>query len=133
MNGEISSVLIQIAVVVLGAVLTFVTTWVAYWNKKLTAKLKMKDLSNEVNRFVQWADQANSFKLMSKEEKTQTVLEKVKLYAIENEISVTDSELQLLIEKSIQSLRSFELLGLELKLKNKLKSKEAVNEHSIEK
>jgi len=120
----LGGVLNEVITVVLGLVVAGIGTYGAFYMKKLTDKMKRKDLINEVKLYIQFAEQANSFKLMSTQEKKETVMSKAQQYAMENGISVTQQELALIVETSIQSLKQLEGIGLRLMKINKLEKGE---------
>lgn len=123
LTTALGNVLGEVITVVLGLVLTGVSTWGAFYIKRMNDKFKLKTLVDEVNRYVQWAEQAKSFKLLSSEEKKQTVLERIQQFAIENGISVTESELAIMVERSVQSIMNLEMAGLKLMKLKKEKTK----------
>jgi len=107
--------LIQIITAFVGIFITSISIVGGFWIKKINHKLKMKTITDEINRYVQWAQQAKSFKLMATEDQKQAVLESIQQFALENEIAISPTELTFLIERSIQSLVKFEMAGLRLK------------------
>ncbi len=124
LSTALGGVLGEVITVVLGLIVTGVGTYGAFYVKKLTDKMKRKDLINEVKLYIQFAEQANSFKLMSTQEKKETVMSKAQQYAMENGIPVTQEELSLIVETSIQSLKQLEGIGLKLMKLNQMKKGE---------
>jgi hypothetical protein len=114
LSTALGGVLGEVITAVLGILLTGITTYGAFYMKKMTDKMKRKDLINEVKSYVQWALQADSFKAMNPSEKNETVFIKAQQYAMENGISVTPEELKLIVETSVQSLKQLENVGLRL-------------------
>jgi light-regulated signal transduction histidine kinase (bacteriophytochrome) len=107
--------------IIFGIIFTGMSTYGAFYIKKLTDDAKRKALVDEVNRYTQWALQAKSFKLMNIEEKKQTVFEKAQQFAMENGISISMEELSLMVEKSVQSIEQLEDAGLKImKLKREM-------------
>lgn len=124
LSTALGGVLGEVITVVLGLIVTGIGTYGAFYVKKLTDKMKRKDLINEVKLYIQFAEQANSFKLMSTQEKKETVMSKAQQYAMENGIPVTQEELSLIVETSIQSLKQLEGIGLKLMKLNQMKKGE---------
>lgn len=119
---EISTVLAT----VIGAVVTLlvggITTFGGIYLKKLETRMKMRDLTTEINRYVDLINQAKSFQLMSGEEKTQTILEQAIQYADTLGVIISERQLSLIVEKSVQSLRQLEVTGNKIRTANLLKS-----------
>lgn len=115
----LGNVLGEIITVVLGLIITGVSTYGAFRVKLLTDKMKKQTLLNEINRYVEFAEKAKSFQLMSSDEKKETILEKATEFALENGIKVSPSELVLMVEGSMQSLKKLEGIALKLMKMNK--------------
>ncbi len=115
----LGNVLGEIITVVLGLIITGVSTYGAFRVKLLTDKMKKQTLLNEINRYVEFAEKAKSFQLMSSDEKKETILEKATEFALENGIKVSTSELVLMVEGSMQSLKKLEGIALKLMKMNK--------------
>ena len=123
--GEIEPYALNIALEVLkilgGVLVPVLTIIVTVYAKKFENKMKRKAIQGEIDRLTLWADQANSFKLMSAAEKADTVLDTVRLFALESGIAISDSELLLMIDRSMQSLVKLQMTGLKLmKLKREV-------------
>jgi len=110
----LESVLGEAITIIFGLIFTGISTYGAFYIKRLTDKAKIKTLVDEVNRYTQWALQAKSFNLMSADEKKQVVLEKAQQFAIENGISISMEELSLMVERSVQSIEQLESAGLKM-------------------
>ena len=93
-------------------------TWGGIYLKQIEAKLKRKMLLDEINRYVTWMQETESFESMSQSEKIETVLAKVVEFAEENEINVTEKELDIMVENAIQSFSRLETIGLRLMKRN---------------
>ena len=120
-------ILTQIITVVGGILIAGIGTVGGFYMKRFSDKLKKKTLLDEINRYVQWAEGAGSFKLMSGIEKKESVLERIRDFAIENDIKVSESELSLMVEQSVQSLKKLEMVGIRLtNLKKAERKKEAI-------
>jgi hypothetical protein len=120
----LGNVLGEIITVVLGLIITGVSTYGAFRVKLLTDKMKKQTLLSEINRYVEFAEKAKSFQLMSSDEKKETILEKAQEFALENGIQISPSELKLMVEGSMQSLKKLEGIGLKIMKMNKLQKGE---------
>ena len=107
-------------------------TYGGIYIKKMETKLKRKMLLDEVNRYVAWAQEAQSFKLMSSSEKIETVFTKAIEFAEENEIKITDKELNIMVERAVQSLSRLETIGLSL-MKRNLENKQGDKDGVVKK
>ena len=114
MNSTFSELLTQIVTIVAGLLFTGVSTLGAFYIKRFSDNMKRKTLLDEINRYVGWADEVPSFKLMTTEEKRETVLEQINGFAMENGISVPPSEIALMVERAIESRKRLEKIGLKL-------------------
>ena len=103
---------------VVALIIGAVGTYGGFYIKRLGDKLKRKMLLDEVNRYIQWAQGAESFKLMSSSEKEETVFTKAMEFAEENEIRISDKELLLMVERAVQSISRLETIGLRLMRKH---------------
>jgi len=93
-------------------------TWGGIYLKQIETKLKRKMLLDEINRYVTWMQETESFESMSQSEKIETVLAKAVEFAEENEINVTEKELDIMVENAIQSFSRLETIGLRLMKRN---------------
>ncbi len=115
----LGNVLGEIITVVLGLIITGISTYGAFRVKLLTDKMKKQTLLNEINRYVEFAEKAKSFQLMNSDEKKETILEKAQEFALENGIQISPSELKLMVEGSMQSLKKLEGIALKIMKINK--------------
>lgn len=113
-----SSFIGDITGAVVALLITAIGTYGGFYVKRLGDKLKRKMLLDEVNRYTQWALEAKSFKLMSADEKAETVFTKATEFAEENEIKISEKELKLMVERAVQSVSRLETIGLTLMRKN---------------
>jgi uncharacterized membrane protein len=113
------NVLGEIIVTISGLIITGITTFGAIYMKKLSTKLKNKMLRDEINRYVDFAEKAKSFSELNIDEKIQTVYEKAREFANENEIKISDTELMIWVERSLAELRSLENKGQSIMMLNR--------------
>lgn len=108
----------EIAGAIVALLITAIGTYGGIYLKRVETKLKRKMLLDEVNRYVAWAQEAQSFKLMSSSEKIETVFTKAIEFAEENEIKITDKELNIMVERAVESMSRLETIGLRLMRKH---------------
>lgn len=113
------NVLGEIIVTISGLIITGITTFGAIYMKKLSTKLKNKMLRDEINRYVDFAEKAKSFSKLNIDEKIQTVYEKAREFADENEIKISDTELMIWVERSLAELRELENKGQSIMMLNR--------------
>lgn len=113
-----SSFIGEIVGAIVALLITAIGTYGGIYLKRVETKLKRKMLLDEVNRYIAWAQEAQSFKLMSSPEKIETVFTKAIEFAEENEIKITDKELNIMVERAVQSLSRLETIGLNLMKRN---------------
>lgn len=123
MNSTFNDMLTQVITLVAGLIFTGISTLGGFYIKRLTDNAKKKNLRDEVNRYVSWALQANSFKLLTVQERKDSVLMKAREFADENDIKINEQELALMVEKAVQSLSDLESIGLKLRQANLAKYK----------
>ena len=104
----------EVAGAIVSLIVTAIATYGGFYIKRLDTKLKRKTLLDEINRYVGWVKETDSFKLMNDTEQTTTILEKAKEFAEENEIKISERELKLMVERAVQSLQRLESIGLKL-------------------
>lgn len=127
-SSFIGDIVGAIVALLIGAIGTYGGIYI----KRMETKLKRKMLLDEVNRYVAWAQEAQSFKLMSSSEKIETVFTKAIEFAEENEIRITDKELNIMVERAVQSLSRLETIGLSL-MKRNLENKQGDKDGVVKK
>ncbi len=103
-----SSILITVVSALAGLGVTAIGIIGGVYMKRLDRRLKMRELTTEIGRYIQWAENSNTFKMMSSDDQKETLLEQLRIFAQENEITITDTQLIILIENSIKPLVKLE-------------------------
>ena len=107
---------------IVGAVVTLVISAIGIYGgtylKRMEAQFKRKMVLDEISKYTQWADGAKSFKLMSVEEKIETVFTRASEFAMENDIQISEKELMLMVERTVQSPNRLESIGRNLMKRN---------------
>ena len=119
---------------IVGAVVTLVISAIGIYGgtylKRMEAQFKRKMVLDEISKYTQWADGAKSFKLMSVEEKIETVFMKAVEFIEENDIKISDTELMIMVERAIESSSRLESIGRNL-MKRNLERKQGEKENGI--
>lgn len=119
---------------IVGAVVTLVISAIGIYGgtylKRMEAQFKRKMVLDEISKYTQWADGAKSFKLMSVEEKIETVFTRASEFAMENDIQISEKELMLMVERTVQSPNRLESIGRNL-MKRNLERKQGEKENGV--
>lgn len=117
-----SGLLITLAIAVVTGLASLIGVLASYLSRRFDHKLKMKSLTDEINRYVGYARSSDTYKLMANEDRINALLEQVRLFAEQNSIVVTDFQLISMIESSMAPLLSLENRGIKfMKLKGEIK------------
>lgn len=121
---------------IVGAVVTLVISAIGIYGgtylKRMEAQFKRKMVLDEISKYTQWADGAKSFKLMSVEEKIETVFTRASEFAMENDIQISEKELMLMVERTVQSPNRLESIGRNL-MKRNLENKQGDKDGVVKK
>lgn len=119
---------------IVGAVVALVISAIGIYGgtylKRMEAQFKRKMVLDEISKYTQWADGAKSFKLMSVEEKIETVFTRASEFAMENDIQISEKELMLMVERTVQSPNRLESIGRNL-MKRNLERKQGEKENGV--
>ena len=114
MEGSWVGVLITIASALAGVLVLLIGIVGNHLSRKIDRKMELKALADEVNRLTNFASQARSFEAMDFSSRVEAVVESVLDYSERNGLSVTKTEIQLMVESSFSVLRALENTGLKL-------------------
>ena len=101
-------VLKETITVISGVILAGVSTLGGFYVKRFTDNMKMKTLKEDIGDTVRWAEQSPSFKGLSGEDKFEIVFNKSKEKAIMNGVSISDSDLAILVESRVKLMKESE-------------------------
>jgi hypothetical protein len=107
-------IVIEVVKALVGVAIPAMTVYLAFYTKRINEKMERKALQAEVDRLTNYATQARSFEVMDYDSRVAAVVESVRLYALKNNMTLHDVEIQMLVEASFGSLRSLEGVGLKL-------------------
>lgn len=109
-----SGLLITLAIAIVTGLASLIGVLASYLSRRFDYKLKMKSLTDEINRYVGYARSSDTYKLMGNEDRINALLEQVRLFAGQNDIVVTDFQLISMIESSMAPLQGLENRGINL-------------------
>ena len=110
----VMEIVIEVVKALVGVAIPAITVYLAFYTKRINEKMERKALQAEVDRLTNYATQARSFEVMDYDSRVAAVVESVRLYALKNDMTLHDVEIQMLVEASFSSLRSLEGVGLKL-------------------
>lgn len=114
--------LITLAVAIVTGLASIIGVLASYLSKRFDYKLKMKSLTDEINRYVGYTRSSDTYKLMAEEDRINSLLEQARLFANQSEIVITDFQLIAMIESSMGTLKSLDNIGIKfMKLKGEIK------------
>lgn len=109
----------QFITVLITLLVTALTTIGGVYIKKIDTKLKRKTLRDEINRYSDWVRTVDEFKNMTEDEQVDTIFDTARTFAYDNDISVSDSELRLMVKTSLSSISRLQMTGLKLMVNKK--------------
>ena len=98
-------VLQQLVTTVSGVAFIGLSTISGIYVKKLITTLQRKNLKIEIDSFVKAAEQSPSFKDYSGEQKYEVVRARAITWGKDNNVTLTDDELMVLIESSVKEMK----------------------------
>lgn len=102
------TVLKEAVTVISGVLLAGVSTLGGFYVKRLTDKMKMKTLKEDIADYVRYAEQSPSFQDCSGEDKFKFVFDKGLSSALENGVSITEGHLAILVESQVKIMKDGE-------------------------
>ena len=94
-----------------GILIPMLTIAGTLYAKKLERKIERNALRSEIDKLTTWAGEAKTFQLMSMTERRQAIKESIQLYVYDNNMKISDVEIELMIDRSLQGLRKLEHIG----------------------
>jgi hypothetical protein len=107
-------IVIEVVKAIVGVAIPALTVYLAFYTKRINEKMERKALQAEVDRLTNFAQQSRSFEIMDYDSRVAAVVESVRLYALKNDMTLHDNEIQMLVEASFGTLRALEGVGLKL-------------------
>lgn len=104
-NGIWFDVLKEAVTVISGVLLAGVSTLGGFYVKRLTDKMKMNTLREDISDYVHWAEQSPSFTEFTGKEKFELVYHKAMENALENGVSISEGQLAILVESKVKTMK----------------------------
>jgi len=86
----------------------------AVYIKNFESKLKKNTIKEEIKKYINWVNESETTKLLPIEKKKEIVIEMVSFFAEENEIKISQREIELLVENELNLLSKLENIKLKL-------------------
>jgi hypothetical protein len=96
------SFLQQVITVIVGTVITAVGGLVGFYINRLINRIKKKELVDEVERRVRWIEKTKGD--IEGQQKKEIVMDAVREWALENRVSVSMSELDVIVEAAVLNM-----------------------------
>lgn len=92
---------------IIGGVLIPVLTMLGMtYKRKFERQFKKNEIEKEIARYTQWASKLQSFETMDTESKKQTIMKDITPFVIDMDINISNTELELMIEKALTMPKS---------------------------
>jgi len=105
MTPILVEVLKEAIVTLAGAAFVGLAGIIGFHFSKLTSRIKRKDLIEEVELYVLWAEQKDCFQDKTNEEKYNAVFEKGMNWASDNGVNVGVSEMDIIVESAVKRMK----------------------------
>ena len=130
MNSFWMEIIQQLITTAAGAAFVGLSTILGFYVKRAADSLKRQSLKSDIESFVRWAEQYPVFKEYDGKQRFEAVFAKGMKSAMENGIAVSEEEMTILVEASVQRMNSeksgFNVENLEL-LEKEIDTKEIEN------
>lgn len=128
MNPLFLEIVLEIVKAIVGVVIPALTIWLMFHTKRINDNVKMNSLQSRIDQLSQHSEQLQSFKNMTLEERVESLMQGARRHAMDNGINITDIELRIMVEGSLQSLRMLYNIGYQLQLKKELENGKFIKE-----
>jgi len=119
-------VLQQLITTISGVAFIGLSTIAGIYVKKLTTSLQRKNLKLEIDSFVKAAEQSPSFKDYTGEQKYEVVKARAITWSKDNDVTLSEDELMVLIESSVKDMRLSEPILKAMPVNNEDVEKEII-------
>ena len=121
-------ILLEIVKAIVGVAIPAMTVWLMFHTKRINDNVKKNALQSKIDQLSQHSEQLQSFQGMTLEDRIEALMEGARRHAMDNDVSISEIELRMMVESSLSSLRTLNSIVLRLKL-----MKENKNGKTIEK
>ena len=123
---------LEILKMVGGILVPLLTIIFTIYANKFKKSIERNQVKGEVDRLVQWALQAKSFQTMKLDDRIGAIMESARLFMAENNITMTNTELTIMIENSLAGLKKLEAARYKINRLRKLEEQDGLEKHSTE-
>jgi hypothetical protein len=106
--------------VISGVILAGVSTLGGFYVKRLTDKMKMKTLKEDIADYVRGVEQSPAFRGLTGEEKFNFVYNRGMESALENGVSIGEGQLAMLVESQVKLMKQSENEEIKKLIMNKI-------------
>lgn len=128
MNPLFLEIALEILKAIVGVAIPALTVWLMFHTKRINDNVKMNSLQSKIDQLSQHSEQLQSFKNMTLEERIESLMQGARRHAMDNNMNITDVELRIMVEGSLQSLRMLDNIGYQLQLKKELENGKFIKE-----
>ena len=97
--------LIDIAIEILkilgGIMIPLITTMAILYKNKVERRFQKSEVQREIDRYANFAQKLRGFEIMSLEDRRQAIKDDILIFIQDNNIPISDTELNLMIEKAL--------------------------------
>ena len=113
---------LEIVKAIVGVAIPALTVWLMFHTKRINDNSKMRSLKNRIGQLSQASESLRSWQGLTFEERVNSLMEAARREAVDYDVSITDIELRIMVESSLQSLKMLDNIGYQLQLKKELKN-----------
>jgi uncharacterized membrane protein len=111
---------LEIVKAIVGVAIPALTVWLMFHGKRWNNDSKMRSLKNRIGQLSQASNNLQTWQGLTYEERIESLMEAARLEAMDYEVSISEVELRIMVERSLQSLRMLDNIGFQLQLKKEL-------------
>lgn len=122
MNEFALGIALEVVKALVGVAIPALTVWLMFHTKRINDNSKMRSLKNRIGQLSQASESLRSWQGLTFEERVNSLMEAARREAADYDVSITDIELRIMVESSLQSLKMLDNIGYQLQLKKELKN-----------
>lgn len=84
-----------------GVMIPLLTTMAILYKNKIERRLQKSEVQREIDRYVNFAGKLKSFEIMTIKDKVEAIKDDILIFIQDNNIVMSDAELNLMIEKAL--------------------------------
>ena len=110
-------ILTEVVKGVVGVLVPALVAWLIFQTNRINKNTKLNSLQNKVDQLTSHSEVLQSFQNMTWDERVDALMEGARLHAVENSLTISEVELRIMVEKSLQSLRMLDNIAFRLNRK----------------